>query len=117
MSAVKLTDCENVQECASRIQGYVNDFNLCADSDSSTGSGTMPKSEHSYYLMMGIPKDEDWQLCTQLMYDRIDTLADQPEEVIMKIKAHEARQQQDINLECFELLALAKTRTKSKKRS
>jgi hypothetical protein len=48
MSAVKLRDCENVQEYASKIQGDVNDFNLCAYSDSATGSGTMPKSEHSY---------------------------------------------------------------------
>jgi len=117
MSAVKLRDCENVQEYASKIQGYVNDFNLCAHSDSSTGSGTMPKSEHSYYLMKGIPKDDDWRFFTQLMYDKIDTLADKAEEVIMKMKAHEARQQQEVDLESIELLALAKTRTKSEKRS
>jgi len=117
MSAVKLRDCENVQEYASKIQGYVNDFNLSADSDSSTGSGTMPKSEHSYYLMKGIPKDDDWRFFTKLMYDKIDTLADKPEEVIMKMKAHEARQQQEVDLESIELLALAKTRTKSEKRS
>jgi len=52
MSAVKLKDCENVQEYASKIQGYVNDFKLCAESS----TGTMPKSEHSYYPMQGIPK-------------------------------------------------------------
>ena len=44
MSAVRLSDCENVQEYTSKIQSYVNDFNLCTDTDSSTGSGTMPKS-------------------------------------------------------------------------
>jgi hypothetical protein len=55
MSAVKLRDSENVQEYASKILGYVNDFNLCAVSS----TGTMPKSEHSYYLMQGIPKDDD----------------------------------------------------------
>ena len=44
MSAVRLGDCENVQDYASKIQGYVNDFNLCADSDCSTGGGgTRPK--------------------------------------------------------------------------
>jgi len=63
MAAVKLRDCENVQEYASKIQGYLNDFNLCADS--STGSGTMPKSELSYYLMLGIPKDDDWRQASQ----------------------------------------------------
>jgi hypothetical protein len=112
MSAVKLRDCENVQEYASKIQGYVNDFNLCAESLTSM----MPKSEHSYYLMQGIPNDDDWRFFTQLMYDKIDTLADKPEEVIMKMKAHETRQQQEVDLESIELLALAKTRTKSEKR-
>jgi len=63
MSAVKLRDCENVQEYSLKIQGHVNDFNLCADC--STGSGTMPKSEHSYSLMQGIPKDDDWRVFTQ----------------------------------------------------
>jgi len=47
MSAVRLGYCENVQEHASKIQGYVSDFNLCADSDSSTG--TIP-SERAYLL-------------------------------------------------------------------
>jgi len=97
MSAVKLSICENVQEYASRIQEHVNDFNLCADS--STGSGTMPTSKHSYYLMQGIPKDDDWRFFTQLMYDKIDTLADKPEEVIVKMKAQEARLQKDDDLE------------------
>jgi len=75
----------------------------------------MPKSEHSYYLMKGIPKDEDWRVFTQLMYDKIDTLADKLEEVIMKMKAHEARQQQQVDLESIELLALAMTRTQSER--
>jgi hypothetical protein len=119
MSAVRLSDCENVQEYASKIQSYVDDFNLCADTDtsSSTGSGTMPKSEHTYYLMKGIPKDDDWRFFTQLMYDKIDTLADKPEEIVTKMKAHEARHQQEVDSESIELLALAKTRRKSEKRN
>jgi hypothetical protein len=86
MSAVKLRDCKNVQEYASKIQGYVNDFNLCAESS----TGTMPKSEHSYDLMQGILKDDDWRFFTQLMYHKIDTLADKPEEIETKMRAHEA---------------------------
>jgi hypothetical protein len=49
MSVVKVNSCENVQKYASIIQGHVNDFNLCADS--STGSGTKPNREHRYWLM------------------------------------------------------------------
>jgi hypothetical protein len=55
MSAVKLSNCENVQEYTSKIQSYANGFNLCADTNSSTGRGTMPQSKHSNYLMKGIP--------------------------------------------------------------
>jgi hypothetical protein len=31
MSAVRLGECENVQDYPSKIQGYVNNFNLGAD--------------------------------------------------------------------------------------
>ena len=68
MSAVRLGDCENVQDYAWKIQGYVNDFNLCADSDRPTGGGGMkPKSEHTHYLMKSIRKDDDRWFFTQLM--------------------------------------------------
>jgi hypothetical protein len=40
MSAVKLSNSENVQEYASKIQGYVNDFNFYAESS----TGTMPRA-------------------------------------------------------------------------
>jgi len=111
MSALRLSDCENVQEYASKIPSYVNDFNLCADTDSSTGSGTMPKSEHTYSLMKGVPKDDDWRFFTQLMYDKIDTLADKPEEVIVKMKAYKARLQKDDDLDAVAMFL--KLRTKS----
>ena len=113
MSAVKFRDSKNVQEYASKIQGHVNDFNLCADS--STGSGTMPKSEHCCYLMQGIPKDNDWRFFTQLMYDKIDTLADKPEEIVTKMKAHEARLQKDDNPEMATMFS--KLWTKHEKRN
>jgi len=95
MSAVRLSDCENIQEYTSQIQSYVNDFNLCAEANSLTGSGKMPKSEHTNYLIKGVPKDDYCRFFTQLMYDKIDTLADKPEEVIVKMKAHQARFQKD----------------------
>jgi hypothetical protein len=115
MSAVKLRHCENVQVYVSKIQGYVNDCNLCANR--STGSGTMPKSEHIYYLTKGVLNDDDWRFFTQMMYDKIDTLADKLEEIVTKIKAHEARPQQEVNLESIESLALAKTWRNSGKRN
>jgi len=93
MSAVKLRDCENVQEYTSKMQRYVNDVNLCANS--STGSGTMPKSKHTYYLIKGIPKDDDWRFMTQLMYDKSDTRPANPDEIVMMMRVHAAQLQQD----------------------
>jgi hypothetical protein len=75
----------------------------------------MPNREHSYYQMKGILKDEDWRFFTQLMYDKIDTLANKLEEVIIKMKAHTVRQHQEVDLESIELLALSATRIKSLK--
>jgi len=113
MSAVKLRDCENVQEYASKIQGYANDINLCAESS----TDTMPKSEHSYYLMQGIPKDDDWRVFTQLMYDKIDTLADKPEEIVTKTKAHEARLQKEDNSEVAAMFSKLQTKSDRRKQS
>jgi len=111
MSEVKLSNCENVQEYASKIQGYVNDFTVCAESS----TGTMPKSEHSYYMMQGIGKDDDWRVFTELIYDQIDTLANKLEEIVTKMKAHEARLQKDDNLEVAAMFS--KLRKKSEKRN
>jgi hypothetical protein len=101
--------CRNTHR---RSQGYVNDFKLCAESSTST----MPQSKHSYNLMQGIPKNDDWRFFTQLMYDKIDTLADKPEEIVTKMKVHEVRHQHEVDMESIELLALAKIQTKSDER-
>jgi hypothetical protein len=67
--------------------------------------------------MKGVPKDDDWRFFTKLMWDIIDTLADKPEEIVTKMKAHEARHQQEVGLESIELQELAKIQRKSEKRN
>jgi hypothetical protein len=52
----------------------------------------MVRSEHTYYLMKGIPTDDDWRFFTQLMYEKINKLADKLEEEILKMKAPEVWQ-------------------------
>jgi len=89
MSAVRLGDSENVQDYALNIQRYVDYFNLCADS--LTGSGMIPKSEHRYYLIQGIPEHNDWRCFTQLMYNKIDTQTYNPEEIVTRMRAHEVQ--------------------------
>jgi hypothetical protein len=116
-SAMRLREYENVQDYASKILSYVNHFNHCADTNSWTSSGTMPKSKHTYYLMKGVPMDHDWRFFTQLMYHKIDTLGDKLEAIVTTMNAHKARHQPKIDLESIEFLALGKMRTKSEKRS
>jgi len=91
----------------------VNDFDLCANTANLTGSGTMPKSKHTYYLMKGVLKDDDWRFFTQLIYNKIDTLANKPEEVIVKMKAHKAQLQKHNDPEVAAMFS--KLRTKSEK--
>jgi hypothetical protein len=52
-------------------------------------------SKHSSYQRKGIPKDDDWRVFTQLMYDKIDTLANKQEENGTKMRAYKARLQKD----------------------
>jgi hypothetical protein len=111
MSAVKLRDCENAPKNSSTIKGYVNDFTLCADS--STCSGTMPKCEHSYYVIRGIPKDDHWRDFTQLMYNEIDTLAGKPQQIVTKMKAHKAQFQKEDDSDVAAMFS--KSQTKSDK--
>jgi hypothetical protein len=75
----------------------------------------MTKSEHSYYLMKGVPKNNHSRFFTPAMYDKINTLADKPIEIVMKMKAQEAQHQQEVDLEIIKLLALGKTRRQSEK--
>jgi hypothetical protein len=49
----------------------------------------------SFYQMKGIPKDDDWRVFTQLMYDKIDTLANKQEENGTKMRTYNARLQKD----------------------
>jgi hypothetical protein len=51
------------------------------------------------------------------MYNKLNTLADKPEEIVMKMKAHRVRHQPEVDLESIKLLALAKTQMKIKKRN
>jgi hypothetical protein len=77
----------------------------------------MPQDKHTYNLMKGVLKDDDWILFGQLMYDKIDAPNNKLEEIVTIMKAHEARHPQEVDLGSMALLVLGKTWTKSKKRS
>ena len=92
------------------IQSYVNDLNHCTNMDSSyAASGTMPKIEQTNYLMQGAPRDNDWRYFTELIYDKMDTLADKPEEVIMFMKPYEVRLQKKDDSEVAGINSMSRT--------
>ena len=68
----------------------MNIFTPCADTDNSTASGTMPKSEHTCDLMKFVLKDDNSMIFIHLIYNKIDTMANTPEKVIVKMNVHEA---------------------------
>jgi len=51
------------------------------------------------------------------MYDKMDLLADKPDEIIMKMKFYLVWQQQNVNSDSIKLLPLAENRTKSERRN
>jgi len=71
MPAVEFRDCMNVQDHSSKIQEHGNNFNLGGEGS----TGTILKHEHGYPMMQYIAKDDDGRFSTQLMYDKIYTLA------------------------------------------
>jgi hypothetical protein len=95
MSAANLRYCETVQEYASMIQGYENNFNPSVEYSTSM----MPNSEESCYVMHGIPNNHDLRYFTQLIYDKIDTMVDKPQEIVTKMKAHNMQLPQEDYLE------------------
>jgi hypothetical protein len=65
--------------------------------------------------MKGVPKDDCLIFFTQLMYNKINILADKPEELILMMKATEARLQHDDDSELAAMFS--KLRTKNDKRN
>jgi hypothetical protein len=59
--------------------------------------------------------DDDLRVFTQLMYDKINTMADNPEQIVTKMNAHEAQYSQEVTFESIKLLPLAMTQGKSEK--
>jgi hypothetical protein len=84
----------------------VNDFDLCVESS----TRAMLKREHSYFLMHGIPKDDHWRFFHQLMYHKIDTMSDEPEEGSVKMNAQKAQILKDNNSEVAAMFSKSQTK-------
>jgi len=59
----------------------------------------MPTSAYTDYLIKVVLKDQDWMIFTQLMYDKIYSLAAKAEVDIMIMNTHHPQLQNEMKLE------------------
>jgi hypothetical protein len=101
--SIKLQDCPVVDNYASRIDPKVKDYDLCTgltapsttdavatDTDSAKTITKMSKQKHIFYLLCGIPKNNEWKVFLELMMDKNATITATPDEIITKLVEKEA---------------------------
>jgi hypothetical protein len=98
---IKLQDCRDFDNYESRIDGYVQDYNLWAgpmtnDTDTADTNANakiiamMSPHEHIFYLLPGIPTYNKWKVFLDLMIDKNTTKSAMPKEIITKLVEKEA---------------------------
>jgi hypothetical protein len=65
---VKLTECGSVEAYVTTIQNLLDQYKLAANED----DDNIGVREHVFYLLHGIPKDEDWDLELRLIHQRLE---------------------------------------------
>jgi len=101
--SIKLQDCRDVDNYPSWIARKVNNYNLCAgptvpsttdtDAPNMDSAKTIPKAseqEHIFYLLLGIPRNDEWKVVLELMRNKNATMTTTPDEIITKLVEKEA---------------------------
>jgi len=92
--SIKLHDCGDADNYASRIDQKVKDYNLCpglsttdtdADTESAMTIGKMSEQEHIIYLLRGIPRNDEWKVSMELMTDKNAKMTAMPNEIVTKL--------------------------------
>jgi len=97
----KLQHCGDVDNYAPRIDQKVKGSNLCAgptttntdatDADASAKTiAKMSKQEHIFFLLCGIPRNDEWKVFLELMMDKNATITATPDEIITTLVEKEA---------------------------
>ena len=106
--SIKLQDCRDVDNYASRIDRKVKDYNLCSgpfttdtdatDTDSAKTIAMMGEQEHIFYLLRGIPRNDEWKVFLQLTMDNNATMTPTHDEIVTKLVEKEAAMKREIVL-------------------
>jgi len=92
---IRLEDCDDVDTYAVWIDHKVKDYNVCSEpstssTDTSRTLAKMTDEEHVFYLLRGIPRNDDWQFLLELMMDKNAMATLTPDEIVIKLVEKEA---------------------------
>jgi hypothetical protein len=100
LRSIKLQDCGNIYNYALRIDPKVKDYNLCtrpstsdmdtADTDSAKTIAKISEQDHIFYLLHGIPKNDEGTGFLELMMGKNATMTATPDEIVTKLVKKEA---------------------------
>jgi len=101
--SIKLQDCADVDNYASRNNRNNKDYNLCAgptapsttdpdaaDTDSAKTIAKMSEQEHIFYLLRRVPRNDEWKVFLELMMDKNVTITALHDEIVTKLVEKEA---------------------------
>jgi len=99
--SIKLQDCRDVDNYASRIDRKIKDYNFWAGpttadtdaADTHANPKTIPKmseQEAIFHLLRGIPRNHEWKVFLELMMDKNATTTATPDEIVTKLVEKEA---------------------------
>jgi len=103
--SIKLQDCGDVDNYASQIDRKFKNYNLCigpiapstsdtdaadTDTDSAKTIAKMTEQEHIFYLLHGIPRNDEWKVFLELMMDKNAMMTATPDEIVTKLIKKEA---------------------------
>jgi len=92
---IRLEDCDDADTYALRIDQKVKYYNECSE-PSRSSSGTirtlakMTDEERVFYLLRGIPRNDNWQFFLELMMDKNATATLTPDEIVIKLVEKQA---------------------------
>jgi hypothetical protein len=111
LGSIKLQNCRDVDNYASRIDRNIKDYNLCpeptallttgtdaADIDTETNAKTIievSEQDHILYLLCGIPRNDKWNVFQALMMDINATMTATPNEIVTKLIEKESAIQRE----------------------
>ena len=124
---MKLEGSGSMDSYAFAVNQKVNDYNLCASpgikgpESTQAAAGTasmeaipkMSQQEHVFYLLRGLPRNDDWKVFIEIMRDKDGTISMKPEEVVTKLLAQEAAIERDRGLSPETLLFAKKSSTEN----